>query len=234
MTVRVFCNNEPDLTNIGCDAKFLAGQLATRFIGQIQGGGKPEWTMSIKTMEVKDRAQMHCDKWVEEVGVHFALYSSARLSTDVPSLSVPSIARSDREVMKYKVYSGDVSGVIGESLFSLFLTKQFGLLDDNFAHLRADKSSGIYPDFGIYKPTQALLKRLHWRSGMVNTRPIPAEVKTANNPSRQSIKPQLEKAILQIRNYWFRMGPPPEPSIICLAIRNPNNQSYDLCVIWGA
>jgi hypothetical protein len=185
-------------------------------------------------MEVKDRAQMHCDKWVEEVGVHFALYASARQPTDIPPLSVPAIARNNREVMKYKVYSGDVSGVIGETLFSLLLTKQFGLLDDHFAHLRADKSSGIYPDFAIYHPTQKLINRLHWRSGMVNTRPIPAEVKTGNKPTKQSIKPQIEKAILQIRNYWYRLGPPEEPSIICIAVRNPNNQSYDLCVIWGA
>ncbi len=233
MAVRVYSRDEPNLTNGRYDAANLARIITDDFLGQINGSALPEWTLEIKTMEVKDRAQMHCDKWVEEAGLHFALYASAVRREDKPRLRGRAYARTDRQVMQYKDYSGDVSGVIGESLFSIFLTKQFRLPDDAFAHLRADRSTHIYPDFAIFAPTPELVARLYKSSGPA-TKPIPAEVKTANYPERSAIKPQLKKAINQIRNYWNRNGPPSEPSIICVAIRNPSNQSYDLGIVWGA
>jgi hypothetical protein len=232
MAVRIFCHNESRLVDSTYPSDDLAENHASNFLDEIGGAKSPDFTLLVTSIEVRDRAQVHCDKWVEEAGMHFSLYSAAVLPSDVPNLSYPPIASNQRQVMKHKVYSGDVSGVIGEALFSILLTKHFMLPDDAFAHLRADKQTGIYPDFAIYAPTVALRARLNWSGNTRIVTPLPAEAKTANYPKMQSLKPQLEKATRQIRNYWEKLGQR-GPSIICAAVRNPTLQSYDLAIIWG-
>ncbi len=231
MQVRLFCHNEPHLSNSRFSEDDLAYQHASEFLKDFQTGKNQEGTLVISTMELNDRAQVHCEKWVEDIGTHFSLYASAK----VPSLIAPGTALGFDEVMKTKSLSGDVSGTIGEALFSLLLTNKFGLTNDAFAHLRADAQSGIYPDFAIYTHTSQLQARLEWDAKVkISSHPTPAEVKTISYPDKSEIKGRIRKAIGQIRNYWTHLSQNvPAPCIICVAIRNQNLKSYELGIIWG-
>ena len=188
---------------------------------------KPSNEFTVEDIEINDRAQVHCEKWVEEVGYHFIRYSTA---LQTPALAYPIDQRSNRRILKSKVYSGDVSGTIGEALFSLYLLKCFMLSDSDFAHLRADKMSGVYPDFAIYVPSREMLSNFGWSSNLLSE--IPAEVKSANEFSRQAIYPRLTKSIQQVRNFWNRKQIAGGESLIGLTIRNQYEQTYDLVVLW--
>jgi hypothetical protein len=228
--IRVFELNIPEIADTsddpGISPKLLGGDITDTILNTIRSI-VPSDEFYVEDIEINDRAQVHCEKWVEEVGYHFIRYSTA---LQTPTLAFPRSQRSNRRILKSKVYSGDVSGTIGEALFSLYLVKCFLLDDSDFAHLRADKMSGVYPDFAIYAPSAAMLSNFNWNLPL--SFEIPAEVKSANEFNRQAIYPRLTKSIQQIRNFWNRRNTGNEPSLIGLTIRNQPEQTYDLVVIW--
>jgi hypothetical protein len=132
----------------------------------------------------------------------------------------------------------DVSGVIGEAIFSCLLVQEFDLLDEHFAHFRADKQSGFFPDFGIFFLSDELRARLEWDSVAVVGPIVPAEVKTVTGADTADIKPRLIKAIEQVQNFWVRVSGGVatgvgQSGIICLAVRNQDLAAYDITLIWG-
>lgn len=227
--IRVFEIRVPEITDLSEDPDIPPTALASRITDTIMErleDGSLNNSFPVDEMEINDRAQVHCEKWVEEVGYHFTRYSTA---TQTPGLAYPNNQSTNRYILKSKVYSGDVSGTIGESLFSLYLIKCFSLSDGDFAHLRADNSS-VYPDFGIYNPSPQMLSNFQW-SPILDSE-IPAEVKSANEFKRSSIHPQVRKSIRQIRAFWRRRGTIEGSSMIGVTIRNQRQQTYDLVVIW--
>ena len=245
MEIRLFNYEEPKLlSSYGnlLDVNSLA-QAATLRIVRDVNNSLGATIITINSAFIDDRAQMHCDKWIEETATHMSRYSAAQNLSDKPRLATPpSGTVSDplrRLLLQYKSFSGDVSGVIGEAIFSSLLILHFGLKDNAFAHFRADKLSGIFPDFGIFQPSTELITQFEW-NGVPLSGPavIPAEVKTVTSVSVGHIKPRLIKAAEQLQNFWVRVlgrqtigtG---EAALICLVIRNQERKAYDVALLWG-
>lgn len=190
-------------------------------------------TLTLSTKLINDRTQRHVDKWIEETAIHLSLYSNA--GSYRPKLKSPrNISRKEKDkILKAKSFSGDVSGVIGESIFSSLLIEHFRLKETDFAHFRASVVTSFYPDFGIYRPSTRLRDKAYWGDPLPQFKiPIPAEVKTVTTIETSAIKSRLKKAIEQVRSYWTTEGSN-GPSMICMVLRNPRRRSYDLAVIWG-
>jgi hypothetical protein len=127
----------------------VSRRLAETFLSRLGTAGDfiTAWNIS----SVDRYAQKHVEKWVESVGLHFRLYSYAKKT---PSVNLPP-SKSQRSVLptgsrlKYKVFSGDVSGTIAEALFAFILRDHYGIAGENIIHLRASKTTGRTPDFSI-------------------------------------------------------------------------------------
>lgn len=177
---------------------------------------------------------MHADKWVENIALHVGLYSTA---VHNPPLSAPVYIYRDDSIQKKKSFSGDVSGVIGETLLTVVLRRCYGLDDACIAHFRAHKTIGIYPDFGIFFGTDKLHQQLT-DAGIANAPigflnpPIPCEVKTITSFDVGEAHERVTKAIGQLQNYWFQENRMEGIGIMCIAVRNPSEQSYDMNLVW--
>ena len=221
---------------------FVVDGLTKKIIAGIKSGIRAR-TIPLSSAYVDDRAQLHCDKWIEETSFHISKYSAAKKFSDKPPLTTPSsgsIITPDvsRLIIHYKAFSGDVSGVIGEAIFSCILVQEFGLKDEYFAHFRADKQSGIFPDFGIFFLSSKLKGRLEWDKVSVAGGIVPAEVKTVTSANVTEIKPKLIKAVGQVQNFWVRVNGgvatgAGHSGIVCLAVRNQHLGAYDIALIWG-
>jgi hypothetical protein len=222
--------------------KSLAKLTTTTILKNLANGSAP--IIKLKAAFVDDRAQLHCDKWIEETAIHMSLYSAAQEFLNKPKLSVtastgglPSALK--RLLLRYKAFSGDVSGVIGEAIFSSLLVQHYGLTDTDFAHFRADKLSGIFPDFGIFRLSISLENSLIWNGTPLRTSGpgIPAEVKTVSFATTGDIRAKLRRAIEQVQNFWIRVNSGgfqnDEAAIICLVIRNQQRAAYDVALIWA-
>jgi hypothetical protein len=223
------------------DVKFLAKSLSANIFRQVNSGAAQ--TIKFKAAFVDDRAQLHCDKWIEETATHMACYSAAQ-ELSRPKLFVPNLSSKlepelRRLLIQYKAFSGDVSGVIGEALFSAILVQHFGLNDTDFAHFRADKLSGIFPDFGIFRLSTDLEAKLNWNGVPLRTNGpcLPAEVKTLSTSSVADMREKLRRAIQQVQNFWIRVNGGvmrhDEAAVICLVIRNQDRAAYDIVLIWA-
>jgi len=200
-------------------------------------------SFDISSLELDNAATLHCDKWLEETGLHMMLYSG---STGQPKINTPETdVLKNYPVAHYRNYSGDVSGVIGEAIFSLLLTKKFLLGDGSFAHFGANRATGIFPDFGIYVVTKDFqssfsraMQRISFHASieLSRTHIIPAEVKSMANPNFSIIKDRFDKAVQQIRNFWSlrnnKSVSKRGASIIFLALRNENYYGYDGVILW--
>jgi hypothetical protein len=223
------------------DLKLLA-KLITQSILKDLNAGSSANIVKVSSAFVDDRAQLHCDKWIEETAVHMSCYSAAQEFSNRPVLAVPKSASTlppnvRRLLIQYKAFSGDVSGVIGEAIISALLVQHFNLSDIDFAHFRADKLSGIFPDFGIFSPSASLTNSLSWNGTPLPGPVIPAEVKTASAPVATDISAKLRKAIEQLQNYWIRLNGGVMPSnpagIIGVVVRNQERAAYDVALIWA-
>lgn len=244
MDLRLFHYNVPGIFlcyGSPHDVKFVAKTLTRTILRDLKSGGSAP-IVTLKAAFVDDRAQLHCDKWIEETAIHMSCYSAAQEFSDRPSLSVPSSQSTvppnlRRLLVQYKAFSGDVSGVIGEAIFSGLLVQHYGLGDTDFAHFRADKLSGIFPDFGVFRLSSSFENSLNWNGVPLRGPVIPAEVKTISSAATGDIRAKLRKAIQQVQNFWVRMNggviQNDEAAVICLVIRNQERAAYDVALIWA-
>jgi hypothetical protein len=77
---------------------------------------------------INDMAALHSDTWIEEVALHTMEYSTVKDKRPEYELLDTSSTRKARN----KRYSGDVSGVIGETLFSVVLRVYYEM--DPYSH----------------------------------------------------------------------------------------------------
>ena len=206
------------------------------------------FTMNVIQPDLDNAAALHCDKWIEGTGSHMSLYAG---SSSKPKIIHPTDTRLINKYYfaKNRNYSGDVSGLIGEALFSLVLRQIFDLNDIDFAHFGASTTTGIYPDFGITRISSKLgksfLSAFHQNGVSVQKALLshldilPAEVKALASPDKESLKARIHKAVQQIRNFWKRRSSSNKsqtltrgPSIIFLAIRNSDRMEYNGVIIW--
>jgi len=236
LIVRVFHILEPYLVAEAADDDIWRFNAVTKRLVkecmEAYEGGESDETFMCSGIEVNDRAQLNADKWIEDTAIHLQLYSSATMR---PSMNVPQSMTGNPSILQTKSFSGDVSGVIGETLFSLLLVKLYAFTDEDFAHFRATKSSGLNPDFGIYRLAsrfQEALQNKMLRESV--TLPIPCEVKTVTRVDNANLGDRIYKAVSQINAYWKRQpNSKSGTSMICVAMRNPEIGSYDLALIWG-
>jgi hypothetical protein len=135
MNIRLFHYQEPLLFSTygrPYDVEMVARARAREIIRDL-GSGSGATSITLSSTYVDDRAQLHCDKWIEETSFHISRYSAAKKISDKPRLSTPSMGTStppeaERLIIQYKAFSGDVSGVIGEAVFSCLLVQEFDLL----------------------------------------------------------------------------------------------------------
>ena len=225
MRVRCFAVRRNGLVSASIAA--VAAWLAENAYDSIQNlGAIPDFELAFHPRLLGMVAQIHCEKWVEEVGAHCSLYSGAMDRYDAPALASPVGVTGGGLILKNKVFSGDVSGTIGEALFSLFLTGSMGVSDSGFAHLRAVKRTGITPDFLIFSRTRSLDDLLG--SGPPSAEyPFPAEVKSVSSPMPQLMAGRIEGGLAQLIQFWgFRRRS--VPSVLAIAARNVRLTSYDL------
>lgn len=193
----------------------------------------PDMSFSISNLLINDLAQLHADKWVENIALHVGLYSTA---LSAPEMSAPVYVYNNNSIQKIKNFSGDVSGVIGETLLTVVMQRCYQLDDQSLAHFRAHKTIGIYPDFGIFFVTAEFQNHLI-NLGIADTEegfqrtPIPCEVKTITTMSVTTGRERVTKAIAQIQSYWKREKAK-GVSILCIAIRNSAHQAYDINLVW--
>jgi hypothetical protein len=237
MDIHLFHSHEGGwLTCPDADLPALVKNYTTRLWHTDIRPNRPGTVIQLSTKLINDRTQRHVDKWVEDTATHLLRYSHA--GSHRPLLYVPSGRRNDRRVLKVKNFSGDVSGVIGESIFSSLLIEHFGLGDRDFAHFSAYGRKGGYPDFGIYTATPSLRAQLLTGCPVQPVTPIPAEVKTITETSLGMLRGRVMRAAEQLRNFWaiemgLPGGPPlPGPSIICVVLRNTRRRSYDVAINW--
>ncbi|MCS7365364.1 MAG: hypothetical protein NDF54_08010 [archaeon GB-1867-035] len=105
-------------------------------------------------------SQMLADRWILYAGEHminYALYNRPSLQySRQTALSLPQPYRD--QVLEYKWFSGDVSGVVGEALHLFFLENEIGISSRDVVHLRPAKfkleNRWITCDFSIYPSRQ--------------------------------------------------------------------------------
>lgn len=240
---------EPKISPTSKSYKLKINHYAREFLSL--SSAKNTCTVEISPSELDHIASLHCDKWLEETGLHMSLYAGAVERPKLIDNANNKATIQDFSIAKYRNFSGDVSGVIGEAMFALLLIKHFKLRDIDFAHFGASRSTGIFPDFGIHNISDNLRDSFqnsyrrdnlaHPTINLKQTHLMPAEVKAMANPDYSIVKERLGKAFQQIRNFWTTRkikssgGKPIErgPSIIFLALRNPIRLAYDGVIIWA-
>jgi len=116
----------------------------------------PDSVINVPATQLDHIASLHCDKWLEGTARHMDLYANALETPQLPQPTAHGTVYGKFKTIKYKSFSGDASGMIGEALFAFVLTEHFGLSEAGFAHFGASKSTGIFPDFGIHEISQKL------------------------------------------------------------------------------
>lgn len=133
----------------------------------------------------------YTEKWIRNIDANFLDYN---LAVRKPALITPyrKLPRNLR-YLHYKYFSGDVSGMIAESIF-INLLDHLGVNVNLVGHLRPLKSKGEFlPDFVIWDQSSALTRLV--TSGSFNV-PVFAEVKSSTESLKKS---QLAKAITQLK-----------------------------------
>ena len=149
-------------------------------------------------------ASKHVEKWVEKVGLHFLRYVEAsepppivwslqplNATHKVHGVSVPA------QKLTQKVFSGDVSGSIGEALMALLLRQHYGAKASKLTHLRGTKQTGPSPDFYLRNVPAELAKDLNPTTKSV-TGPLACECKGATRFIWPSMVGKLKEALAQI------------------------------------
>lgn len=166
--------------------------------------------LNFSLYEIGIYSDHHSEKWLLVPGRHYRKYVYSSLpSVHHPGMGVP---RPYTEQIS-KSYSGDVSGVLGESLSILALTKMFSIDRFKVAHLRPMKRNIKCPDFIIYEVSNDLRNAFVTAFEAANAffryvkplarpsipRSIPLESKGSITGDPYSA---VRRAILQLLIYW--------------------------------
>ena len=151
----------------------------------------------------------YTERWIKGIDKNFVMYHFGIK----PSLIQPSQPLKNLKYLSFKFFSGDVSGMIAESLF-IYLLDKLKIDIKLVGHLRPYKAKDNFvPDFIIWSNSQGLRKLI---SATDYELPIYAEVKGS---TKEISKQRLGKALSQLnkvvrnRNY----------GIVFLAYKNPIN-----------
>jgi hypothetical protein len=200
--------------------------LSENFASMMEAGNW-DYVFAWDTDYVDNYAQKHVEKWVERVGLHFHLYSSRRagpmlLGGQAPQgVQTPTATKAVLKLTQ-KVFSGDVSGSIGEALLAVLLRLRYGLQSTDFLHLRATKQSGKAPDFYIKRITPRLAQDLDPVNAAKVNAPLVAEVKGATSFTTSVISAKITDALSQVQalralNCY---------GLASVFLRDPVNQQY--------
>jgi len=159
------------------------------------------------------------EKQVSRIDDNFCYYSyGRRLPLTSTSFSVPKGAY----CLVKKTFSGDVSGEIGESLFTYFLISEMGLAPAQINHLRAGKRAAfLVPDFAISDQSHSLSTLV---GNTTYATPLLVEVKGFTGklePNRITHALEQLQALLQ-KSY---------SGLIFLSARNQQRRCYDSYIL---
>lgn len=200
--------------------------LSENFANLMEAGNS-DYIFAWDTDYVDNYAQKHVEKWVERVGLHFHLYSSRRAGPTLLGGRAPQTVQTPtatRPVLKLtqKVFSGDVSGSIGEALLAVILHLRYGLYSTDFLHLRATKQSGKAPDFYIKRITPRLAQDLDPVNPAQVNAPLVAEVKGATSFATSAISGKIGDGLSQVQAFRTLNC----YGLASVFLRDPVNQQY--------
>jgi hypothetical protein len=159
--------------------------------------------------------QHYSEKWISRIDENFYVYNfqqKPRLR-QTPRAS----GRVTKEMyLPLKNYSGDVSGMIAESLF-LYILKEAGIEENKIGHLRPLKGKQPYvPDFVIWD--DKIFNNPKLRLNIECQLPVFAEVKGS---TRGDLADKLAKALIQLKNFINDT----HCGLIFVARKNPNQRA---------
>lgn len=175
------------------------------------------FSVNLATLEICN--SRFSEKQVSRIDDNFCYYSFGRR---LPINRSSSRAPRGATCLVKKTFSGDVSGEIGESLFTYFLLTEMGVSPSEISHLRpGKKATFLVPDFLVYDNAHklsALVGRNNYRV------PLLAEVKGftgALEPNR------LSHALEQLKSLIGRSY----TGFVFLAARNQHRRRYDAYIL---
>jgi len=209
-----------------------------RIMSRLKGSKKTQeeklGLLDIFSPDLDYASTLYCDIWLEGAGLHGQLYTGQR---EIPTIGQ---VESHEELSGFRYsthrsYSGNASGIIGESLFALVLLKHYKLKENSFAHFGTTRD--FFPDFGIVCTSCEIRDAVNQKIASTNRSiseqyVLPAEVKGITNPDVATVSERVSKAFRQIRSFWgIRNGQMHEgwstgPSLVFLALRNPYELDY--------
>lgn len=190
---------------------------------------KPDESLMYSQRLINDMAEMHADTWIEGVGLHTVEYST---TTKRPTHHT--ITTSGSKAVTNKRISGDVSGVIGETLFSVVLREHYKMNEySDYSHLTKPNTLR-YPDFGIVDPSDEFKDEMSCQGVFVHYSgfTIPCEVKTFSHFAYKPLD-RIRDAADQLVSFWYNKSLVKGVGMICIPILNRSNGSYDLYLVWS-
>jgi hypothetical protein len=171
------------------------------------------FSINLATLEICN--SRFSEKQVSRIDDNFYYYSFGRR---LPINRSSSRAPKGASCLVKKTFSGDVSGEIGESLFTYFLLTEMGVDPSEISHLRpGKKATFLVPDFLVYDNSHklsALVGRNNYRI------PILVEVKGFTGMLEPN---RLSHALEQLQSLIGRSY----IGFVFLAARNQRRRRYD-------
>jgi len=152
----------------------------------------------------------YAEKWVKKIDENFLEYhSGSRPLLHIPTHQSPRNLR----YLSTKFFSGDVSGMIAESLF-IYLLAYLNVDINSVGHLRPYKRRAAFlPDFVIYDRNLAATQLISTSNYQL---PIYAEVKGSTHVVDER---RLGKALCQLNRVIYTSQ---DRGLIFIAYKNPN------------
>jgi len=157
----------------------------------------------------------YTEKWIEKLDVNFLKYHvGSKPKLNIPRRRLPR----NLEYLSFKVFSGDVSGMIAESLFVYFLD-YLGVNIDLVAHLRPYKGrqAAFVPDFAIWDGSLAAKSLISISNYQL---PVYAEVKGSAQGMNEL---QLERALCQLAKI---IQAPQDRGLVFMAYKDPRDLNF--------
>jgi hypothetical protein len=200
--------------------------LTNKFWTRIQNRNK-DFAYNWDILYLNNYAQKHVEKWVEYIGWHFQLYTLSSTNPAVYGGTIPlsvTTVNGLRPILRLrqKVFSGDVSGAIGEALLATLMRRRYKLAAYDITHLRATKYTGQAPDFYIRRITQELAQDLEPSASAGVKPPLVVEVKGATTLSQRTVYSKITAALEQVQKLRIvgRYG------LVAVFVRDASNRSY--------